>query len=688
MFLQVNIPELELLQSAADVTSKIQTRLQNDFFSYEYMGATDVSQARLPNRTSLIQSRGDFILHRFIGSEMYEEIRRTLLPIHEMAAQLPVRTVEKATLEWMISIINWIESIHPEEDFRHQLVLKIEHALEVLEQGHRIFYSLPDEVHAYLKQAKVGIHVLPQSFNVFDISGVCTIGIGLLKWAAILYECLKSDVQKIVRWRLSASYAIESFLKVYSECVGGTPASFSDATMFRDIVDRLIHESSNLIVADNELIYSLTSLSKRMKMNLSFQKSIDDERRAMELKQILADKVQFTNPQNIVNNRYDLLDSIMGRLAILPCETDDIDDNGVLFAGDSSVRDKSRFFLETSLWTGMETLGFDLKETDAQDFSSIIAWRLEEIVHEVYNTDNSSDSVSSEYRNKIRDLRFNLMNPKNPMLCARVLAGEMTLHDLVSASTEDLASNELKLMRRKVEEESIKNVVLAADREKKEHYISNELAAKIRIDGGVDDNAHKLNSSSSMIRNSQEAGISASLRDEDMDALLSKYQSASSPEPDLSLRLATKETTHILLPAPPMRVKKKHVPVGSAFESRLDQLDPPPPLQNELTSKSPIRHILSQSQTDLFQICISKLKISFTTKIAADPNCQLEVDYLLPSILVEKGRLSVDEFNKFIHAKTKGRKWSLVCMKLSSIDGESNSKLYKRYYKEYESLGR
>jgi hypothetical protein len=90
----------------------------------------------------------------------------------------------------------------------------------------------------------------------------------------------------------------------------------------------------------------------------------------------------------------------------------------------------------------------------------------------------------------------------------------------------------------------------------------------------------------------------------------------------------------------------------------------------------------------LFQICISKLKISFTTKIAADPNCQLEVDYLLPSILVEKGRLSVDEFNKFIHAKTKGRKWSLVCMKLSSIDGESNSKLYKRYYKEYESLGR
>ena len=670
------MPELELLQNSTNIACKIQTRLENDLFLYEYVGATDVSQARLPNRTSLIQSRGDFILHRFTGSEMYEEIRRTLLPIHEMAAQLPVRTVEKATLEWMISIINWIESIHPEDDFRHQLVIKIEHALEVLEQGHMIFYSLPDEVHAYLERAKIGFLVLPQSFIVFDVrDGVCTLGMGLLRWAAIIYDCLKSDVQKKVKWRLSASYAIESFLKVYSEGVGGTLTTFSDATMFRDIVDRLIHESSNLIITDNELIYSLTSLSKRMKMNLSFQKSIDDERSAMELKQILADKVQFTNPQNIVNNRYDLLDSIMGRLAILPYEAVDIDDNSNLFAGESSVRDKSRFFLETSLWTGLETLGFDLKKTDAQDFSSIIAWRLEEIVHEVYNTDNSSDS--SEYRNKIRDLRFNLMNPKNPMLCARVLAGEMTLHDLVSASTEYLASNELKLMRRKVEEESIKNVVLAADQEKKEHYISNELAAKIRIE------------STTMTRNSPEGGISASLRDEDMDALLSKYQSASSPEPDLSLRLATKETTHILLPAPPMRVKKKHVHVGSAFESRLDQFDPPPPLQiDSLTSKSPIRHVLSQSQTDLFQICISKLKISFTTKITADPNCQLEFDHLLPSILVEKGRLSVDEFNKFIHAKSKGGKWNIVYMKLSSIEGESNSKLYKRYYKEYESLGR
>jgi hypothetical protein len=82
------------------------------------------------------------------------------------------------------------------------------------------------------------------------------------------------------------------------------------------------------------------------------------------------------------------------------------------------------------------------------------------------------------------------------------------------------------------------------------------------------------------------------------------------------------------------------------------------------------------------------LKISFTTKIAADVTCEIEVDRLLPSILVEKGRLSVDELNKFIYSKTKGGRWNLGFLKLSSITGESNMKSYKTFYKEYESLGR
>lgn len=682
--MQVIMPEIEMITNVTAVARRVQARLKDELFSDEYMGSTDVSQARLPNRRSLIENNGDFILHRFTGSDMYGAIRQTLLSIHETAAQLHVRTPEKATLEWMVSIFNWVESIHPVEDSRHQLVIKIEHGLGMLEKGHVIFYSVLDEVQSYLRGANVGLQVLPQCFEVVLMGdGTFTLGIGFLRWAALLFECLKSDVNKEDRWKERVFELTDRFHKFESESMGGSLASFRDATSFKDAVDSLIFESSNLIIQDDEVMHSLHLLSKKMKANSLFQKSLDVERALVEEKKLLFEERKFMNPHNVVVDRYELLDSLMGRFASIPYESDVIllqqCDDESLIAGEASVRDKSRFFLEKSLWTGMETLGFDPKETDAQDFCSIIAWRLEEAVFEKYHPHDVSDLASSDYRDKVRSLRFNLQDPKNPMLCARVLAGNMPLDELVSASTEALASNELKLKRRQVEEEGIKNVVLAADTEKKDQFITNDLAAKIRIE------STKMKRS-----NTPEAVTSDSMPSEytfrDVEGVLSKssldedfYHSLSLPSP--TTRLETKETNQIVasLPPPPMRMKREPNDfVGSALESSYDQFDDPPPLSPRLTSvqnsshdgKSPARHILSKSGTDLFQISISKLKISFTTKIAADLSCDLDIDRRLPSILVEKGRLSVDEFNKFIHSKTKGGRWNLAYLKLSSITGK------------------
>jgi len=268
--------------------------------------------------------------------------------------------------------------------------------------------------------------------------------------------------------------------------ISGIVSSFGDATVFRDNVDSLIAEASKLIIQDDELLCSLSSLPEKMKISALFQRCPKVERIAIEEKKFLSAKEKFANPQNIVDDRYELLESLLHRL---PPSTEmdgilqeNFDDNS-LFIGEPSVRDKSRFLLEKSLFTGMETLGLDPKETDAQDFCSIFAWNLEEAVNEKYH--NSLVSMTNEYRDKIRILRFNLQDPKNPMLCAQVLAGNLSIKELISASTEALASNELKLMRRQVVEEPIKSVVLSADSTKQKpppEGISFELAAKIRID--------------------------------------------------------------------------------------------------------------------------------------------------------------------------------------------------------------
>lgn len=80
--------------------------------------------------------------------------------LKETAARLPVTTPEKATLEWMAKIFDWVESIQNAGQYNNeQLVIKIEHALEILEQGHNALYSVKDEVQSYLKGEKLGCSV-------------------------------------------------------------------------------------------------------------------------------------------------------------------------------------------------------------------------------------------------------------------------------------------------------------------------------------------------------------------------------------------------------------------------------------------------------------------------------------------------------------------------------------------------
>jgi hypothetical protein len=191
------MPELELVQNVAALAGQLKERLEGIF--NEDNGTTDVNKSHFPGRKSLIANNGDYILHRFTGSEMYSSLRQTLCSIKETATKLPITTPEKATLEWMAVIINWVESIQNAGQYNKnkQLVIKIEVALEILEQGHNALYSVEDEVQSCLRREKVRLQVFPQKFNVAVMQGGAhSLGLGLLRWVALLFECLRSDVEK------------------------------------------------------------------------------------------------------------------------------------------------------------------------------------------------------------------------------------------------------------------------------------------------------------------------------------------------------------------------------------------------------------------------------------------------------------------------------------------------------------
>jgi len=255
-------------------------------------------------------------------------------------------------------------------------------------------------------------------------------------------------------------------------------------------------------------------------------------------------------------------------------------------------------------------------------------------------------------------------------------------------------------MRRQVIEESIKNVVLSADSAKLAQPtdgISTELGLKTiekptMVKTKSPAIAHSAKSGEKFVQDCVEIVPStSSLLSPSLEEYLNQSQAFSSP----SSQRVTKETSEIMasLPPPPMQYVKNDL-TASAFAPDNELPSPPPsPLLSPLQSHSAVakpraHHITSRSGTDLFHITISKLKTSFTTKIAADESCKFEVDRFFPSILLEKGRLNVDDFNKFIYEKTKSGKWNLVHLKLSSIEGNSNMNSYKKFYKEYEALGR
>jgi len=182
-----------------------------------------------------------------------------------------------------------------------------------------------------------------------------------------------------------------------------------------------------------------------------------------------------------VNARNDHLDSLLARLSSANEVIAVQDDEDTLFlANDASVRDKSRLFLEKSLFKGVETLGMELsQQTRDFDFVSNLAWELELAIFMKYC---SNETLSSEYREKVRSLRFNLQDPKNPMLCTRVVSGQLEIPDLIVMSTDALASKQLKQIRQQVVQDAIKNVVISPGSNEASSGITSELAKKIRIE--------------------------------------------------------------------------------------------------------------------------------------------------------------------------------------------------------------
>ncbi|ORY81440.1 transcription factor S-II, central domain-domain-containing protein [Protomyces lactucae-debilis] len=105
--------------------------------------------------------------------------------------------------------------------------------------------------------------------------------------------------------------------------------------------------------------------------------------------------------------------------------------------------------------------GYKLKaKTKANDEADRIGFAAEFALHEALF---EQSDAGAKYKNQYRQIAFNLKDPKNPSLRRRVLDGSVSVAQLATMSSEDMANPELKAMAEQVREEGLKQSVLVQE---------------------------------------------------------------------------------------------------------------------------------------------------------------------------------------------------------------------------------
>lgn len=178
---------------------------------------------------------------------------------------------------------------------------------------------------------------------------------------------------------------------------------------------------------------------------------------------------RLEDPRTVVEDRMKYLHSLARRKSIAKYanefeEGDELNlalEEDTLFRGDLRLRAQS--MLRKSLLKGMKFMGIDPStDADAEAFCAMKSWELEQALYAEFGRsgDKTARRISGEYKKRVRILKSNLEDIKNPTLAPRVLTGNLSIADLIQLSPEELASRATKMKRIKAEEEAKKDIVL------------------------------------------------------------------------------------------------------------------------------------------------------------------------------------------------------------------------------------
>jgi len=263
----VSIPEEDSLSESLIYTITMRDQLIS-IFAKDSCGH-NVERIALPTYASLIGDSGDFFLRRVINHPSYFQLKKELAAIDDCAKNLPVRTLEKVTYDWVIKILNWIEtvadavfipgSVHAESPI-HKQCLSLNDTERLIDEGHRLFFAITEESKKYLLKHRLSVVTRASTGNVTvkSCKGGKNLSIGgtVLRWIAFVYNGMRNDLASTLLWTKRVQAILGN-----DQINGGSQKSNGGA---QKPLSNLLEEATEyLVVAPNEEL--LQEISRRLK---------------------------------------------------------------------------------------------------------------------------------------------------------------------------------------------------------------------------------------------------------------------------------------------------------------------------------------------------------------------------------------------------------------------------------------
>jgi len=248
------MPREHAIRNMLENTKLFEIQL-HEFLGRDYEGS-GLDKAIFPKAESLVGKDGSFIIYRLTGSPMWGNLKESIEVISGYASDVFAATPGKATFDWIVQAVSWIESLNASVarldsgDTKSRLVIHCAQARRLLSEGETILLAVPDDLRQTLSKHKIYVSTNKEGkMKVKSKKGGAhhAVGVTVIRWCPLLFDSLKADCLRLAEWERSLGSLADSFMKFCRQPPGNHETLLMEYHRFYDEISFFLDEVLDLV---------------------------------------------------------------------------------------------------------------------------------------------------------------------------------------------------------------------------------------------------------------------------------------------------------------------------------------------------------------------------------------------------------------------------------------------------------